>query len=179
MSARTPLALLFASALALAACTQAPPPPAAPVENAPADVAAVNAVRTGFMTAYAAGDAEAVGKLYTVDAVSEPNNQPALKGREAIVQSQKAMFEQVTLKAEMVSEEIRTIGNVGLDRGHYTVSVTPKAGGETTTVEGRYLVVLVKEADGVWRVARDMDNAAAPPPAAPAPAPAADAAPAK
>ena len=179
MFARTALALLFASSLALGACTQAPPPPAAPVVDAPADVAAVNAVRTGFMTAYAAGDAEAVGKLYTADAVSEPNNQPALKGRDAIVQSQKAMFEQVTLKADMVSDEVRTIGAVGLDRGHYTMSVTPRAGGETTTVEGRYLVVLVKDADGVWRVARDMDNAAAPPPAAQAPAPAAAAPPAK
>jgi uncharacterized protein (TIGR02246 family) len=177
MGARSALALLFASSVALGACTTTPPPPAAPVENAPADIAAVVAVRAGFVSAYAAGDAEAVGRLYTADAISEPNNQPALKGRDAIVQSQKAMFAQVTIKAEMVSDETRTIGNVGLDRGRYLVSVTPKAGGETTTVEGRYLVVLVKEADGVWRVKRDMDNAAEPPQASPAPA--ADAAPAR
>lgn len=55
-------------------------------------MAALNAARQAFMTGYEAGDAEAIGKLYTEDAISEPNNQPTLKGRAAIVASLKAML---------------------------------------------------------------------------------------
>ena len=139
----------------------APPPaaPAAPVLNAPADIAALGAARERFMKAYEAGDAEAVGNLYTNDAISESNNQPSLKGREAIVASLKGMFEQVTVKTVLTAEDTKTLGGVGVDTGRYAVIVTPKAGAAPSTNEGRYMVVYVKEADGQWRVWRDMDNA--------------------
>jgi uncharacterized protein (TIGR02246 family) len=119
----------------------------------------MNAARAAFMAAYEAGDAEAIGRLYTAEAVSESNNQPTLKGRDAIVTSLKRMFEQVSVKTTLTPDETRTLGHVGLDRGHYTVTVTPKAGAPPASSEGRYLVVYVKDADGTWRVSRDMDNA--------------------
>jgi uncharacterized protein (TIGR02246 family) len=165
------VSVLLASSAGLAGCAAAPPPPpapAAPVADAPADIAAINDARKAFMAAYEAGDAEAIGKLYTADAVSEPNNQPSLKGRDAIVASLKQMFEKVSVKPTLTPDETRTLGNVGLDRGHYTYTVTPKDGGGTpTSGEGRYLVVFVKDADGTWRVSRDMDNAMGVPPPAP------------
>ena len=120
------------------------------------------------MAAYEKGDAEAIGRLYLPEAVSEPNNQPTLKGREAIVASLKSMFEQVSIKVVLTPEETRTLGSVGLDRGQYTVMVTPKAGAPPTSSAGRYMVVFVKGADGEWKVSRDMDNAAG----LPAPTPA-------
>ncbi|HUU34716.1 MAG TPA: SgcJ/EcaC family oxidoreductase [Vicinamibacterales bacterium] len=157
------ISLAFAGAVAVAACAPAPPAPApAPAEpavNAPEDIAALNAARAAFMAAYEAGDAEAIGRLYADDAISEPNNQPTLKGREAIVNSLKGMFEQVEVKPTLTPEETRTLGNVGLDRGHYSVTATPKAGAPPTSSEGRYMVVFVKEQDGSWKVLRDIDNA--------------------
>jgi uncharacterized protein (TIGR02246 family) len=162
---------LFTFAVVLAGCAPAaapPAPPAQPVADAPADIAALNAARAAFMAGYEKGDAEAIGNLYTPDAISEPNNQPTLEGRDAIVASLKSMFEQVSVKTVLTPEETRTLGNVGLDRGHYTVTVTPKAGAPTTSAEGRYMVVYVKGADGTWKVSRDMDNTAGAPPPTPA-----------
>jgi uncharacterized protein (TIGR02246 family) len=161
---RNVLFTLGSLSLAMLVGCSAPPAPAetappAPAVDAPDDIAAVNAVREKFMAAYSTGDAEGVASLYTSDAVSEPNNTPTLKGRDAILQSQKAMFEQVTLKVTLTPEETTTRGTVGLDRGMFKAEVTPKDGGPSTTNEGRYLVVLVKDTDGMWRVARDMDNA--------------------
>jgi len=124
------------------------------------------------MKAYEAGDAEAIGNLYTKDAISESNNQPSLRGRDAIVASLKGMFEQVTVKTVLTAEDTKTLGNVGVDTGRYAVTVTPKAGATPYTNEGRYMVVYVKDADGQWRVWRDMDNAIG----TPRPAPEADAA---
>ena len=162
----------LAGSLVLAGCAPAavpPPPPAAPAADAPEDIAALNAARAAFMAAYEAGDAEAIGRLYLPEAVSEPNNQPTLKGRDAIVASLKSMFEQVSVKVVLTPDETRTLGSVGLDRGQYTVMVTPKAGAPPTSSAGRYMVVFVKGADGQWKVSRDMDNAAG----LPAPTPAA------
>jgi uncharacterized protein (TIGR02246 family) len=161
--------VLAVCALAAACAPSAPPPaaPAAPALNTPADIAALGAAREGFMKAYEAGDAEAIGNLYTKDAISESNNQPSLKGRDAIVASLKGMFEQVTVKTMLTADDTKTLGNVGVDCGRYAVTVTPKAGAASYTNEGRYMVVYVKDADGQWRVWRDMDNAIG----APAPAP--------
>ena len=154
----------LACAVSLAGCTSAPAPPPAPAVDAPADITAIAAARSAFMAAYNAGDAEAIGKLYTADGVSEPNHQPTLTGREAIVKGLASMFGQVAVKVELTSDETKTTGNTGFDRGRYSAAVTPKAGGATTTVEGRYLVLFVKEADGAWRVARDIDNSPTPMP---------------
>ena len=175
-----PLALSLVLTLSsfVAGCATPAPPPAAPAEpvlNAPADIAALDAARQAFMAGYEAGEAEAIGKLYMPNAVSESNNQPSLVGRDAIVASLKGMFEQVSVKAVLTPEGTRTLGSVGVDSGRYTVTVTPKAGAAPHSNEGRYIVVYVKEADGQWRVWRDMDNAIG----APQPAPAADAAPAQ
>lgn len=152
------LVATLAASVALTACS---PAPAAPVRDDPADITAVNGVRDGFMAAYNAGDADAVSALYTEDAVSEPNNQPTLEGRDAIIESLRSMFGQVSLNLQLTPDETTTLGNVGLDRGTYSVEVTPMEG-PTTTVEGRYLVLLVKGEDGTWRVMRDFDNAAQP-----------------
>ena len=164
--------LILSSAVTLGACAPAPPaaPPAppAPVADDPADIAALNAARAAFMAAYEAGDADAIGRLYTAEAISEPDNQPTLRGREAIVASLKNMFEQVAVKPVLTPDETRTLGSVGLDRGTYTVTVTPKAGAPPTSSQGRYLVVFVKEADGSWKVSRDIDNSAGAPPPTPA-----------
>ena len=163
--------VLAVSTLAAACAPPAPPPaPAEPELNAPAAIAALNAAREGFMKAYEAGDAEAIGNLYTKDAISESNNQPSLKGRDAIVASLKGMFEQVTVKPVLTAEDTKTLGGVGVDTGRYAVTVTPKAGATPYTNEGRYMVVYVKDADGQWRVWRDMDNAIG----TPRPAPEAD-----
>jgi uncharacterized protein (TIGR02246 family) len=172
MVRRAPFAALLAFTLVLPACTHTPPPPPEPALDAPADIAAISSARDAFAKAYNAGDAEAIGKLYTVNAVSEPNHQSTLIGRDAIVSTLKTMFEQVTVKVEFTSAETKTSGNAGFDRGQYKVDVTPKAGGPSTTVEGRYFVLYFKQKDGAWLVARDFDNSAvpltAPTPAAPA-----------
>lgn len=171
MSRTVVLCLLLAGAVSGAACAPAAPPPppepTAPVADAPADIAALNTAREAFMKAYAAGDAEAIGRLYTADAISEPNNQPNLRGRDAIVASLKGMFEQVSVTTVLTPDETKTLGDVGLDRGTYTVTVTPKVGAPPTSSQGRYMVVFKKDTDGSWKVWRDMDNAAGGPRPAP------------
>jgi uncharacterized protein (TIGR02246 family) len=153
--------LAIACVLALGACAQAPQ------TNAAGDISAVNAVRNGFISAMNAGDAAAIGDLYAADGVSNRNHDKTITGRDAIVESQKAMFSQFGVTLEIMPDETRTIGDFGFDRGRYKMTMTPKAGGDAVTDEGRYIVLLQKQADGAWKVTSDMDNSTVPMPPVP------------
>jgi uncharacterized protein (TIGR02246 family) len=121
-----------------------------------------------------AGDAAAFNNLYTADGISAQNHAQSVTGRDAIVASQKAAFDQFTFKVALKADETQTTGEVGFDRGTFTMTLTPKAGGEPMTQQGRYMVLLRKEADGKWRVSRDIDNSAEPMPMPAPPTPPAE-----
>jgi uncharacterized protein (TIGR02246 family) len=165
------LPVFLAGALALGGCATPPP---APAVNAPDDIAAVNALRTKFQQMFGAGDAAAVGNLYTVDAFVAYNHQPTAVGRDAIVKANTDFFAQFSVKLELTPEETKTMGDFGYDRGRFTFTVTPKTAGMPAPPvdEGRYLVLLKKDTDGQWRVSHDIGNSSLPMPM-PAPEPAA------
>jgi uncharacterized protein (TIGR02246 family) len=153
--------VLFALLAATVAC--APPAPAA---NAPDDIAAVNALRDKVMRAFNAGDATAVGNLYTTDAVFAQNHEPTVTGREAIVKSNTGFFSLYSVKMTLTADETKTMGDFGYDMGRFTFALTPKAEGTPAVPmdEGRYLVLLHKDTDGQWRVSRDIGNSSLPMP---------------
>jgi uncharacterized protein (TIGR02246 family) len=152
---------LFALLAAACACA-----PSAPAMNAPGDVAAVNALRDKFMKTFNAGDAQAVGNLYTADAIVANNHQPTNTGRDAIITADTALFSAYNVKLTLTPDETKTMGDSGYDWGRFTFALTPKAEGTPAppTDEGRYLVLLKKDTDGQWRVARDIGNSSLPMP---------------
>ncbi len=95
----TPLAVAFA--LVAGACAPAPP------VNDPADLAKITTLRNGFITAMNSGDAAAFTNLYTPDGISMPNHEKTLTGRDAIVEGQKGIFGQVSIKVELAADETR------------------------------------------------------------------------
>ena len=163
---RVALLVLLAATVACA--------PAAPAANAPDDIAAVNALRGKFEQAFNAGDATAAGNLYTTDAIAAQNHQPTETGRDAIVKGLQGLFSQFTIKFTLTGQETKTMGDFGYDWGTYTFEMTPKAAGMAAPPadQGRYLVLLRKDTDGQWRVARDIGNSTLPMPMPmPTPAP--------
>jgi ketosteroid isomerase-like protein len=108
--------------------------------------------------------------LYAEDAISQTNMMPTASGRAAIVEQLKGLFSQNNVRIDITPDETHTLGNDGWERGHYAMTMTPRAGGSPMNMEGRYMIVLAKGADGNWRLTRDMDNTATPPapPAEPA-----------
>ncbi len=155
--------MIAALSMLVVACT-AEAPAEQPEANAPADIQSIETLRTAFASAYTTGNAEAVGRLYTDDAISQTNMQPSVTGRAAIVEQLKGTFSQFNVNVDLTADETHTLGDAGWERGHYTMRMAPKTGGGPMLIEGRYMIVLAKTADG-WRVTRDMDNLTAPPPA--------------
>jgi uncharacterized protein (TIGR02246 family) len=162
-----------AFALAAAAACSAPAPAPGPATGD--DLTKINAVRDGFAAAFNAGDAAKVVDLYTADAVAMPSHHATVTGRDALLAYNRDFFNQMSAKVTITPVETTVSGNLGYDRGTYTMTVTPKSGGAPMNDQGKYVVVLQKQSDGSWKVTRDIDNSdlpmpAPPPPPAPEPA---------
>ena len=149
--------------LATACAPAGPTPEQVAAENAEA-VAALNRLRDEFETTYNTNDASALAALYTEDGVLMPGNRPTVSGKQAVEASFQGVFDEFSAKLTISSEELQVGGDWAFDRGSYSISLTPKADGEAMEENGRYLVVLQRQADGAWKVARDIDNRSSPPP---------------
>jgi uncharacterized protein (TIGR02246 family) len=150
----------------MAACTPAGNPPQTSVKpNLEKDSNAINRLRDEFVAAWKAGDADRVANGYTNDAVLLPQNSAGVTGKSAILALNKSFFDQFAPNNfELSSEEVQIMGDWAFDRGTYKFMITPKTGGEPITDQGKYIVLLQRQADGFWKVARDIDNSSNPRP---------------
>jgi uncharacterized protein (TIGR02246 family) len=147
------VASAIAVVIGLTACAPAPPP-----DTSAADLAAIAGVRDAWAAAFAASDAAALTALYSDDAARMNPGQPTVSGRAAIQANFEQMFSEATGSNDIQPELTEVSGDWGFDIGTYTSTVTPKAGGDAMTENGRYLVVLRKQADGSWKIVREMGN---------------------
>lgn len=159
MSGVLPPRRLWILAVVLA-CQSSPPATQSLVTSSDAAArAAIDSLRARYASAWLAGNAERVTELYATDAVLLYPDQPALRGQPAI----RAYFEGffAAFRQEefsLTSEEIQVTDRWAFDRGTVRWRGVPQGGGPAVTDEGKYLVILERQADGSWRVARDMDN---------------------
>ena len=150
------LPLLFSIVIG-AACASSTPQPAT------TDTAPIDDVRNRYVAAYNAGDAAGVAALFAEDAVSMPDHAPALVGRAAIENSIKQTFAQNSVNITVTPGETEITGDIAHEHGTFSITVTPKAGGNAMTETGKYLVILKRGSDGTWLVHHDIDNTNAPP----------------
>lgn len=123
------------------------------------DKVAINRTRNAYVSAWRAANADDIAKLYANDALVLYPNQPAVAGRDAILDYFKAFFAEFGQEGfELTSAEIEVAGQWAFDRGSYRWKGQPRAGGDPIEDHGKYLVILQRQSDGSWKVARDMDN---------------------
>ena len=163
MHALRHLALILGTVTALSACAPAAPPP---VDTA-AEEAALKAMTTTWMDAYAAGDVEKMVALYADEAVLTPLHAPVAAGHAAI----RAFLAADTAGAKAAGVKIipgaATAGVAG-DTGWESGSFTVTNGSGATVDSGSYLSV-ARKSNGKWLYIRDTWNSDRP---LPAPAPA-------
>ena len=152
--------LLLCTMLLAAACGTTPAPQ--PAATAAPDPAPINDLRSRFEAAYNAGDAAAVTALYTDDAVSLPDRHAAVQGKAALQQYFQEVFAQYNAKLTLMSPDLEITDDIAHETGAYSMTVTPKAGGNAMTITGKYLIVLKRQADGSWKVHHDIDNTDSP-----------------
>ena len=123
-----------------------------------ADRAAIDKLRSGYQSAFSSNDASAAAAYFTETAVSMPPNREALIGRQAITDDMVTMFEGMGAELTISSEEVEVAGDWAFDRGTYAMKLTPKGDGDPMEDKGKYIVILEKQADGSWKLAREVWN---------------------
>ena len=137
--------------------------PAGPDKRAE-DVTAIKRLTEDWHNGWLAGDAEALGDLYTDDPVLMPQNQPAVIGKEAIHSLYQSVFDEYTVDGGGELLEVEVAGDWAFYRSTYTLTATPKAGGEPLEDTGKALFIVRRQPDGAWKIARLMANSDQPPP---------------
>jgi uncharacterized protein (TIGR02246 family) len=119
----------------------------------------IDSCRKKYVSAWLAADAGQITNVYADDAIVLYPNQPAIAGRSSILSYFKNFFKQFRQENfELMSDEVEIIGSLAYDRGKYKWKGNPVSGGNTVDDYGKYLVILQQQADGSWKVLRDMDN---------------------
>ena len=153
--------VLLPVVVALAACgpdAKQPDPAAEDMATTEVDVTALGILRGELAAAVKAGDASAVAALYTEGAVLMPPYERPATGKRAIEAWFQANFDQSTAELALLALEVQVAGDRAFERGTYREKLTPKAGGEPTQDDGKYMVILQKQAEGSWKLALDIWN---------------------
>jgi ketosteroid isomerase-like protein len=109
-----------------------------------------------FAASYNSGDLSALLSYYDDDLVKVRQGAQA-ESKADTERRVKDVFTRFDTKVEVENLEIEVSGDMAFTRGIFTVTLSPRDGGEAQQVVRRYLEVWRKRA-GKWRVARTMDN---------------------
>lgn len=129
-----------------------------------ADIAAINELFDQYCIAANAGDIEGFMSLWADDAIRMEPDRTSIVGKENIQAFFAPQFELFDINVTIYGDtEVQVFGDLSFSRGTYTLSITPKQGGPTTTLDGKWLDIEKRQADGSWKIYVDMVNFNKPP----------------
>jgi len=134
--------------------------------NVDSDIANIKEALGQYAVTCNAGDFDGWISLWDDAGVQMPPDSPPLVGKAQITEGNKPSFEEMSLDIAINSiEEVRAHGDLGLTRCTYTLSATPKEGGERVAVmpNGKALTVWTRQPDGSWKILYDCFNSNVPP----------------
>ena len=121
------------------------------------DVDAMAQVRDSFVTALAADDVDGLLAFLTEDGSAFPPHEPALIGLDANRAWHEERIAEFEAEISVSSDEVIGEGSIAFERFSYTLTLTPRAGGDPIVDSGR-CVWLWRKSEGSWKVARAMWN---------------------
>jgi uncharacterized protein (TIGR02246 family) len=122
------------------------------------DIEAIKQLAETWRSGWLAGDADLLLSLYADEPVLMPQDQPAVLGKDAIRPLYEAVLKEFDFQSEGTVKEVVASGDMGYFWSAYTLTATPKAGGEPMKVAGKSLFIVRREPGGAWKIARLMDN---------------------
>lgn len=125
--------------------------------NTGTDLTAISDLRAALEAAENAGDADAAAALLTEDAVLMVPDFPVQEGRVACASFLHEIMGWLSTRFHRhityVSGEVVVMGYVAFDRGTFSFLVSPRSGGASSQVTGKYLWLLQRTGSG-WKLAR-------------------------
>ena len=152
--------------LVLNACTASSGP-----SNTDADVKAIAALRDAYVAAFSAEDPDKTAALFTTDGLYMGDEAQQVIGRDKIRDRYQEIMAGMDCDIQLKAEETVVNGDWGFERGQTWVHIMSKDPKSTLPMimdQGKYLVVLKRQADRSWLIASLMSNTNIPPPPSPA-----------
>lgn len=108
------------------------------------------AVDEAWRKAITANNLDAVVAVYAEDAVMWLPDAPEAKGRETIREAYAALLAANTVTgATFANTHYQTSGDLSVGWGDFTLTMSPKSGGDPVTLSGRFSVI-AKNERGTW-----------------------------
>lgn len=127
------------------------------------DLAAINKVREMEAATLTSADVSSVAQIYAAEVESISPGEPVLQGVDAVRGWLEAMLEEFEGTLKYTSSDVTILGDWAIEQYTATVTLTPKAGGESVVEYARGIHVYQRGADGAWRITRDIWNYGPPP----------------
>ena len=162
MKSRLTTVVLLSLLVSCAPAADPAQPVAQQADTTEADAAAIRGLIEKFRDAFEGGDVDSMMAVYTADAVVLPPGDAVQVGSAAIRASFQEAFAQYTFASEHTIEEVEVLGDWGFVRWTAHNTATPKDGGDPTPTTSRGISIARRQADGGWKIARDIWNHDAP-----------------
>jgi len=122
------------------------------------DIEAIRQLAADWRSGWLTGDVDLLLSLYTDDPVLMPQDQPAVVGKDAIRPLYEAVLKEYDFQSEGTLKEVVVSGDVGYFWSAYTLTATPKAGGQAIQSTGKTVSIVRRESGGAWKIARLINN---------------------
>ena len=118
--------------------------------------AAITKGNAQWSEGWAKGDAATVAAIFTDDGVQLSGNGTLIKGRQQIMERQKAAMQGADpgVKVTATTTKVWVDGDTAYETGKYKYEYTVK--GKPGTDEGKYVTIWKKQKDGSWKLTMDM-----------------------
>jgi uncharacterized protein (TIGR02246 family) len=109
-----------------------------------------------WIEAWEKGDPERIAAIFTDDGIMLSQGGKVFKGRQQILERQKAAMQSVTppIKVSVITVKIWLDGDAAYETGKYKYEYTEN--GKPATEEGRYVTMWKRQSDGSWKLTMDM-----------------------
>ena len=128
----------------------------------PRDLEALAQLRERLWVAEQTSDATLLEEVYADDAIIMAEYAPTIEGRDACLEFARSALASLDDEFERhiipTSEELILSGDIAVERGSFSQTLLPRAGGGAIEEHGRYLWMYSRGSDGAWRVARIIWN---------------------
>lgn len=123
----------------------------------------IEAANASAMAGMLANDVTAATANYAENAVVMMPAMATMRGRAAVQEGFKGMMSATPISAaKFTTEDVIASGDLAVETGTYTMTVTPK-GAKPIDDNGKYMSVWRKQADGTWKVEREINHSDIPP----------------
>jgi ketosteroid isomerase-like protein len=123
------------------------------------EIESLNELQKQVDAAIISGDTERYVGLIADDAVLMPPNAPPVIGKDAIRSWNREMSKQFQIqKYASVDDEVIVAGEWAFRRATIDWTLAPTGSGKPIRDSGKYIIIYRRQANGTWRVARDIWN---------------------